>query len=66
MQQAHEVDAQGISNQREQFANAIAHILWGVELQALPVPRQVTCHQIAFYTAKTLNAQQARDAEGNK
>lgn len=66
MQSGVEVDAQGISPQREQFANAIAHILWGVALQALPVPRQVTCHQIAFYTEKTLNAKQARDEDGNR
>jgi hypothetical protein len=56
------VDAQGISPQRKAWARDIALILWQTDLNSLPVMRQVTCHSIAAYTEKMLNAH-SRDEE---
>ena len=66
MPSAVEVTTPPISPQRQQYAEAIARILWHCDLSDLPVMRRVTCYSIAHYTEKMMNAQKTRDDAGNK
>jgi hypothetical protein len=68
MQSGVEVEAQDISAQRKQWAEDIARILWGSDLNALPMHRQIACHGIAHYSERLLNGLEhsTRDEAGNK